>query len=118
MQRALTVVTAPEGFGKHWLEFYTQDEETLPSATRHQSLSRMEHEILKQINHGLTNQPLGEKHGITVSTTKWYLTQMFSKLNAYLRFVIERIAEHPVNRVADLLPWAVATQIVSPSAVS
>jgi hypothetical protein len=35
---------------------------------------------------------------------------------AYLRFVIERIAEHPVNRVADLLPWAVASQIISPSA--
>jgi transposase len=35
---------------------------------------------------------------------------------AYLRFVIERIAEHPVNRVADLLPWAVASQIISPYA--
>jgi hypothetical protein len=37
---------------------------------------------------------------------------------AYLRFVIDRIAKHPVNRVADLLPWAVASQIISPVAAS
>jgi transposase len=35
---------------------------------------------------------------------------------AYLRFVLARIADYPVNRVAELLPWAVANQLVSHSA--
>jgi transposase len=34
---------------------------------------------------------------------------------AYLRHVLERIAHHPINRVAELLPWVVASQLDTPT---
>ncbi|MGC2666825.1 MAG: transposase domain-containing protein, partial [Candidatus Acidiferrales bacterium] len=34
---------------------------------------------------------------------------------SYLRNVLSRIADHPINRIEDLLPWNLASELVENS---
>jgi transposase len=36
----------------------------------------------------------------------------------YLQYVLERIADYPINRIEDLLPWNVLDQINQPAQVA
>jgi IS66 C-terminal element len=36
----------------------------------------------------------------------------------YLQYVLERIADHPINRVEELLPWNVADELNQPDQVT
>jgi len=37
---------------------------------------------------------------------------------AYLEYVLTRIAEHPINQVSDFLPWNVAQKITADGKVA
>ena len=45
------------------------------------ALSRRERQLLEHVSQGLTNKEIAEELGLTIGTTKYYLTQLFRKLH-------------------------------------
>ena len=48
-------------------------------------LTRKQIEALRLVNLGLSNQQIAEKLSISVGTTKWYLHQIFNRLQVRSR---------------------------------
>jgi len=62
-------------------------------------LTKTELAVLELLNLGLTNQEIASKRGTTVGTIKWYLNQIFSKLQVRNR--VEALACAGQHLVAD-----------------
>jgi LuxR family maltose regulon positive regulatory protein len=66
------------------------ERETLPAGALLEPLSKIELEILRLLDRGLTNQELAANLSMTVGTTKWRMNQIFGKLQVRNR--IEALA--------------------------
>jgi hypothetical protein len=50
--------------------------------------------------------------------SKWTLSLNRIDPQSYLQYVLERIADHPINRIEELLPWNVADKLKQPEQVT
>lgn len=69
--------------------------------------------MLKRKNHLFTGADTGGERAAGIYSLIG--TAKLNKLDpeAYLRYLLERIAEHPIDRIEDLLPWNAAGQATS-----
>ena len=68
---------------------------------------------MKALLRGLVQPTRGEAGGQRAAAIYTLLgTAKLNRLDPelYLGHVLERIAEHPINRIAELLPWAVSAE--------
>lgn len=63
--------------------------------------------------HRLEMQPLGIVRGSACSCKLNHIDPQ-----SYLQYVLERIADHPINRIEELLPWNVVDKLNQPEQVT
>ena len=76
--------------GRELLTLASRGHELPPAGPTPEPIRRTELAILGLLNQGMTNQEIANNLAITIGTTKWYLNQIFGKLQARNR--IEALA--------------------------
>ncbi|MGB4075696.1 LuxR C-terminal-related transcriptional regulator [Pseudomonas sp.] len=80
------LLSVPEKYREHYAEFFQpaqQLPETSPLSTH--LLTGREVEVFECLLSGLSNTQISDKTGIALSTTKWHLKNIYSKLNVSSR---------------------------------
>ena len=79
------------------LEPPTPEQGTRPAGPLVEPLSKVEVEILRLLDKGMTNQEIADRLALTVGTTKWRMNQIFGKLQVRNR--IEALARARLLRL-------------------
>jgi len=74
--------------------------------------------LLAALHAWMIEQAAKVDQGSTFATAFNYAFNNCDALQRYLHYVLERIADHPINRIEELLPWNLIDQLQQPTQVT